>query len=77
MDQTVKRLFPHFSNELLHEIESNASYQTIPAGEVIMRTGQYFRNTVLVLSDQIKRSNLALVEKNGATRTFEITYKSN
>ncbi len=54
MDQTVKRLFPHFSNELLHEIESNASYQTIPAGEVLMRTGQYFKNTVLVLSGQIK-----------------------
>ena len=54
MNTTVKSLFPNFSNELLNEIESNATYQTIKAGEVIMRTGQYFKSTVLVLSGQIK-----------------------
>ncbi len=54
MNPTVKLQFPDFSNELLSEIESTATYQTIKAGEVIMRTGQYFKSTVLVLSGQIK-----------------------
>jgi CRP/FNR family transcriptional regulator len=54
MEQTTKQLFPNFSRDLLEELESNAVYQNIGAGEVIMRTGQYFKNTVLVLSGQIK-----------------------
>jgi len=54
MNPTVKSQVPNFSNELLSEIESTATYQTIKAGEVIMRTGQYFKSTVLVLSGQIK-----------------------
>ena len=54
MNPTVKSLFPSFSKELIDEIESNATYQSIKSGEVIMRTGQYFKNTVLVLSGQIK-----------------------
>ena len=53
MEQTTKQLFPNFSRDLLEELESNAVYQNIGAGEVIMRTGQYFKNTVLVLSGQI------------------------
>ena len=54
MNPTVKSLFPNFSNELISAIESDATYQTIESGEVIMRTGQYFKSTVLVLSGQIK-----------------------
>jgi CRP/FNR family transcriptional regulator len=54
MEQMIKQLFPGFSRDLLQELESNAVYQNIDAGEIIMRTGQYFKNTVLVLSGQIK-----------------------
>ena len=54
MNPTVKSLFPNFSKELIDAVETNATYQTIKSGEVIMRTGQYFKNTVLVLSGQIK-----------------------
>ncbi len=54
MELSLKQLFPNFSGDLLHELEANALYQKIDAGEVIMRTGQYFKNTVLVISGQIK-----------------------
>lgn len=54
MNHSFKTLFPSFSKELIDAIESNATYQNIKSGEVIMRTGQYFKNTVLVLSGQIK-----------------------
>jgi CRP/FNR family transcriptional regulator len=54
MTSELKNIFPTFTNDLLVEIESYASYQTIKSGEIIMRTGQYFKNTVLVLSGQIK-----------------------
>jgi len=54
MDIAIKNRFPTFSNALLEEIEANAVYQTYKAGAIIMRTGQYIRNTVLVLSGQIK-----------------------
>jgi len=54
MDVAIKNRFPTFSNALLEEIEANAVYQTYQAGAIIMRTGQYIRNTVLVLSGQIK-----------------------
>ncbi len=54
MDIAIKNRFPNFSNSLLEEIEANAVYQSSKAGDIIMRTGQYIKNTVLVLSGQIK-----------------------
>ncbi len=54
MDVAIKNRFPNFSNSLLEEIEANAVYQSSKAGDIIMRTGQYIKNTVLVLSGQIK-----------------------
>lgn len=50
----MKNTFPSFSGDLLRDIESSAIEKTFAAGEVIMRTGQYIRNTVLVLSGRIK-----------------------
>jgi CRP/FNR family transcriptional regulator len=54
MDIAIKNRFPSFSNALLEEIDANAVYQTFKTGAVIMRTGQYIKNTVLVLNGQIK-----------------------
>jgi len=54
MNSELKKLFPAFSNPLLEEIEESASNQSVSAGTVIMRTGQYIKNTVLVLSGSIK-----------------------
>jgi len=54
MTDDIKKLFPSFSEQLLAEIEKNAVFQFVDAGTVIMRTGQYIKNTVLVLSGSIK-----------------------
>ncbi|TRX06038.1 Crp/Fnr family transcriptional regulator [Flavobacterium gawalongense] len=50
----IKKIFPSFSNELVKDIEANATIQSFKAGDVIMRTGQYIKNTVLVISGKIK-----------------------
>ncbi len=54
MNQNLKKLFPSFSNALVEDINANANDQYFAAGDVIMRTGQYIKNTVLVLSGSIK-----------------------
>ncbi len=54
MTDNIKSLFPTFSKALLEDIESNAVFQSVHSGDVIMRTGQYIKSTVLVLSGTIK-----------------------
>jgi len=49
-----KQLFPQFEPGLIDLIEKNAVERSFNAGEVIMRTGQYIKSTVLVLEGQIK-----------------------
>lgn len=51
---TLKNIFPNFSNELIQEIETNSSVQSFKAGDVIMRTGQYIKSTILILKGQLK-----------------------
>ncbi|MFV8465755.1 Crp/Fnr family transcriptional regulator [Flavobacterium sp. LB1P62] len=50
----IKKLFPSFSTELIKDVDDNATVQSFKAGDVIMRTGQYIKNTVLVISGKIK-----------------------
>ncbi|WP_366183864.1 Crp/Fnr family transcriptional regulator [Flavobacterium ovatum] len=54
MSTSVQNLFPSFSSDLIHAIEQNAIIKNVPAGEVIMRTGQYIKTTVLVTKGQVK-----------------------
>lgn len=54
MNDTIKEIFPSFSNALVEEIKTTAIGQSIASGDVILRTGQYIKNTVLVLSGKIK-----------------------
>ncbi|WP_367754030.1 Crp/Fnr family transcriptional regulator [Flavobacterium sp. WC2421] len=54
MHDSLKNTFPSFSNELIQEIEKNAIHQSYKAGDVIMRTGQYINNTILLTKGQIK-----------------------
>jgi CRP/FNR family transcriptional regulator, anaerobic regulatory protein len=54
MNPSIKQSFPSFSNTLIDDIDQNANEQFIAAGTVIMRTGQYIKNTVLVISGKIK-----------------------
>ena len=54
MIQDLTKIFPAFSNALVADIETNAMEQSFETGHVLMRTGQYIKNTVLVLSGSIK-----------------------
>lgn len=54
MEHDLKTRFPSFSKALLEELEKNAVYKSFAAGDVIIRTGQYIRNTVLVMNGRIK-----------------------
>lgn len=49
-----KKLFPQFEPELLDLIEKEAVFKHFKAGEVIMRTGQYIKSTLLLLEGRIK-----------------------
>ncbi|MFY8186689.1 MAG: Crp/Fnr family transcriptional regulator [Flavobacterium sp.] len=51
---TLINQFPSFSKALVQAIEQNATFKTFQTGEIMMRTGQYIKNTVLVLSGTIK-----------------------
>lgn len=50
----LKNTFPNFSTELIQEIEGNSNLQSFQSGDVIMRTGQYINNTLLILKGQLK-----------------------
>ncbi len=50
----VKNSFPKFDTGLVSDIESNSIIQQVKAGEILMRTGQYIKNTILVVSGKIK-----------------------
>ena len=49
-----KKLFPQFEPELIDILDKNAIERSFHAGEEIVRTGQYIKSTVLVLSGRIK-----------------------
>ncbi len=51
---TINNTFPIFSNSLIDAIEKNATRHSFKAGETLMRTGQFIKNTVLVLNGKIK-----------------------
>lgn len=54
MAEQLKKLFPSFSNELIEDIIANQVIINFKSGEVIMRTGQYIKNTVLISKGSIK-----------------------
>lgn len=54
MIQILKEAFPNFSNTLIKDIEAHATIQSFKIGEVIMRSGQYIKNTVLVIKGTVK-----------------------
>lgn len=51
---TTKELFPTFSDGLISDIEDNATTFHFKAGDVMMRTGQYVKSTMLLLSGSVK-----------------------
>jgi CRP/FNR family transcriptional regulator, anaerobic regulatory protein len=51
---SISTLFPGFEPELLEEIEKVGEIRTFAEGEVIMRTGQYIKSTILILDGLVK-----------------------
>ena len=49
-----KEIFPEFEPELIAALEHEASVRKFSAGEIILRTGQYIRSTMLILRGRIK-----------------------
>jgi len=47
-------LFPMFSPELRAKLATNGEMVRFAEGETMMRTGQYFRSTMLILSGSVK-----------------------
>ncbi|PWA08713.1 Crp/Fnr family transcriptional regulator [Flavobacterium laiguense] len=54
MSDQLQKLFPSFSKELIQDIKANEVIKNFSSGEIIMRTGQYIKNTVLVTKGTIK-----------------------
>lgn len=54
MQDSLKKTFSTFSNELIDDILNNASIKTFKAGDLIMRTGQYINNTILITKGHVK-----------------------
>jgi CRP/FNR family transcriptional regulator, anaerobic regulatory protein len=54
MKDIIKSNFPNFNTQLIEDIEKNAVIKEFKAGEVLMRSGQYIKNTVLVVSGKVK-----------------------
>ena len=52
--KTIEKVFNTFSEDLIVELEQNAVYKTFEKDEVLMKTGQYIKSTILVLKGKIK-----------------------
>lgn len=50
----VKALFPTFEPELIEDISQNATLRTFKEGELLVKTGQYFRSVIIVVSGLVK-----------------------
>jgi CRP/FNR family transcriptional regulator, anaerobic regulatory protein len=54
IDMNWKESFPQFEPELVETIDKTSMERIFHAGEVIMRTGQFIKSTVLILKGRIK-----------------------
>lgn len=52
--EEIKGIFPSFDTKLAQEIAQKAEIKTFHQGELIMRTGQYMRSTMLLVRGLIK-----------------------
>jgi CRP/FNR family transcriptional regulator len=50
----IKQLFPGFEAGLLQEIEAHSEIREFRSGDELMKTGQYFRSTMLILDGLVK-----------------------
>lgn len=52
--EELVKFFPSFDNELAEYLSSIGETRTFKEGELMMRTGQYFKYTMLVVSGRVK-----------------------
>ncbi len=52
--EEIKKIFPSFDTKLAEEIAKKSEIKTFKQGDLIMKTGQYMRSTMLLLSGLIK-----------------------
>lgn len=53
-EQELKAIFSSFDDELIAELASVSERRTFKDGEVLMKTGQYIRSTMIVLNGLVK-----------------------
>jgi CRP/FNR family transcriptional regulator len=51
---TLQKLFPAFNPELVEHLEKVGQVVTFDEGEMLMRPGQYFKNSLLILDGRVK-----------------------
>lgn len=50
----LKQIFPTFDEELIHHLEKIGQVVEFKEGETLMRTGQYFKQSMLILDGTVK-----------------------
>jgi len=50
----LRELFPQFDKELISHLEKIGNRVEFEEGEMLMRTGQYFKNSLLILDGRVK-----------------------
>lgn len=53
-ENSLNKIFPSFDNDLVREIEHKAGLKELKAGEMLIRSGQNMRSTMLILSGLVK-----------------------
>lgn len=53
-NQVLDQAFPVFETELKDDIMAHSEIRTFRAGDQLMRTGQYFRSTMLIIDGLVK-----------------------
>lgn len=52
--EKIHAIFPAFETELIHQISSIAVIKNVSPGEILMKTGQHFKNIMLVMEGTVK-----------------------
>ncbi|MCX6206990.1 MAG: cyclic nucleotide-binding domain-containing protein, partial [Bacteroidetes bacterium] len=52
--ENISTIFSQLEPALLEEITANGVVKTFPAGETLMRTGQFIKSTMLILEGSVK-----------------------
>jgi CRP/FNR family transcriptional regulator, anaerobic regulatory protein len=50
----LQRIFPQFSPELISKLDEIGQVVDFMEGDMLMRSGQYFKNSILILEGQVK-----------------------